>query len=261
MTRRRLRVGLAVVLAGLLVLRLAAASEPSRAQDPAPASAAPQAPGGPVTEQERRGRALFVDGCSSCHGEDLRGIPGRAPSLRGVGALAADFYLRTGRMPLDDPEDQPLRNQPAYTQEQRAALIAYIGSFGGPRIPEVHPERGDLAEGRKLFTESCAGCHQVVGKGGVVTGDVVVPDLESVKPIDVAEALHVGPYLMPRFRHLDEREVDSLARYVAYTQDPADRGGWGIGHIGPIPEGLVTAFLAMAVLLLTIRIIGERTTQ
>ena len=56
-----------------------------------------------------RGRALFVEGCSSCHGFDARGVAGQGPSLVGAGAAAADFYLSTGRMPLDAPGRQPLR--------------------------------------------------------------------------------------------------------------------------------------------------------
>src|SRR5262245_58205015 len=45
------------------------------------------------------GRALYQTGCSSCHGEDATGTDD-VPSLVGVGAAAADFQLRTGRMPL-----------------------------------------------------------------------------------------------------------------------------------------------------------------
>src|SRR4051812_39567811 len=71
------------------------------------------------------GRQLFVDGCSSCHGVDARGLPGQGPSLHGAGAAAADFYLSTGRMPLDDPKDQPLRTNPAYERPERDALVAY----------------------------------------------------------------------------------------------------------------------------------------
>ena len=52
---------------------------------------------------QSRGRDLFVQGCSSCHGFDARGVAGVGPDLHWVGEEAADFYLRTGRMPLDEP--------------------------------------------------------------------------------------------------------------------------------------------------------------
>lgn len=220
-------------------------------------ASAAQEPGGPPAAAE--GRALFLEGCSSCHGEDARGLPARGPSLYGAGAASADFYLRTGRMPLDDPRDQPRRSESPYTPEQIDALVAYVGGLGhGPPVPRARPERGDLTRGLQLFAEHCAGCHQIVARGGVA-GEGVVPDLREARPVDVAEAVVVGPYVMPRFPGLTQAEVDSLARYVQFTQKPDDRGGWGIGHIGPVPEGIVTWLLAALTLLLVIRLIGERT--
>lgn len=217
--------------------------------------------GRPRSQLVEQGRRLFVDGCSSCHGMDARGRPQRGPSLHGAGELAADFYLRTGRMPLDDPEDQPKRSESPYTERQIDALIAYVGSLGGPPVPEVDASRGDVAVGMELFADNCAGCHQIIGRGGITTR-AWVPNLQVSEPIDVAEAIEIGPYVMPRFEgRFDQHEIDSLAAYVEYTEDPEDHGGWGIGHIGPIPEGMVTWLLAAAALVLTIRLIGERTTE
>lgn len=218
-----------------------------------------------------RGRDLYVARCVSCHGLDARGVSptgpavgardirGAGPSLRGVGALAADFYLRTGYMPLRDPYEQPRRGKPDYPPEQIDDLVAYIASLGGPGVPRPHPERGNVAEGLRLFTENCAGCHQIMGEGGVVT-DVVAPDLKAATPVQIAEAVRIGPYVMPRFskRQLSDRELDSIVAYVQQTQHPDDAGGWGIGHIGPVPEGLVAWLLAGTALLLAARAIGNR---
>jgi quinol---cytochrome-c reductase cytochrome c subunit len=237
---RPVRIVLALVLAGGALVLLGARGAPG------------------ASPLERQGRSLFVDGCSSCHGMDARGIPDRGPSLRGVGELSADFYLRTGRMPLARPEDQPRRGPSPYTRHEIDALVAYVGSFGGPAIPRVDAVAGDVAQGFKLFSERCAGCHQIVARGGITTRGVV-PGLEDSKPVDVAEAVHIGPYVMPHFRDLTSGQVASLARYVQSTRHPVDRGGWGIGHIGPIPEGMVAWFVAAFALLLTIRLIGERT--
>jgi ubiquinol-cytochrome c reductase cytochrome c subunit len=207
------------------------------------------------------GRQLFQDGCSSCHGFDARGIRGKGPDLHGAGAAAADFYLSTGRMPLDVATgEQPLRARPAYPPDQIRALVRYVASLGGPAIPQVHPERGDLSEGQHAFTTYCAGCHQIMGEGGVVTGGVP-PPLQDATLTQLAEAVRVGPYLMPPFgeRELDQRTLDSIALYVQkVVKHPPDRGGWGIGHIGPIPEGMVAWLLAGGALLLVARIIGER---
>jgi ubiquinol-cytochrome c reductase cytochrome c subunit len=206
-----------------------------------------------------RGRVLFAQGCASCHGEDLRGRSELGPPVRGAGAGAADFYLSTGRMPLADPTDEPERTQPAYPRGDIDALVAFIGSFGGPGIPRVDPARGDLAAGMRQYTEHCAGCHQIVGRGGIVTG-AAVPALDDTTPTQLAEAVRVGPYLMPRFsaRQLDQATLDSIARYVQSIRHPPNRGGWGIGNLGPIPEGMVAWLLAMTVLLGVARLIGDR---
>jgi ubiquinol-cytochrome c reductase cytochrome c subunit len=221
---------------------------------------APQ--GGSAQDQElaRQGRQLFVEGCSSCHGLDAKGITGVGPSLVGVGAEAADFYLSTGRMPLKDKTgEEPLRAEPAYPPDQLRALVAYVGSLGGPRVPDVHPEQGSIQEGLRAYTSYCAGCHQIVGEGGVVTG-AIPPPLKDATPTQIAEAVRVGPYVMPAFgeQTIDDPTLDSIIRYVELTQDPDDRGGWGIGHIGPVPEGLVAWLIGLAALLMVARLIGER---
>lgn len=220
------------------------------------------APSGSARDQGlvEQGRRLFVEGCSSCHGFDANGVEGVGPSLMGVGAQAADFYLSTGRMPLKEKTgEEPLRSEPAYPPDQLRALVAYVASLGGPPVPTVDPEQGQLQAGLHAFTVYCAGCHQIAGEGGVVTG-AIPPALQSSTPIQIAEAVRVGPYVMPVFdeRTIDEQTLDSIIRYIQLTRDPVDRGGWGIGHIGPIPEGLVAWLIGLAALVAVARIIGER---
>jgi ubiquinol-cytochrome c reductase cytochrome c subunit len=246
---RRVALVLAAVC-GLMAAVSAAAGGQSR---PGPA---PSAAGGATLVD--RGRTLFAEGCASCHGTDLRGRPHLGPSLRGAGAAAADFYLSTGRMPLDGPTDEPERAEPAYPRADIDALVAYVGSFGGPAIPRVDAARGNVGRGREQFAERCAGCHQILARGGIVTGGSV-PALDKTTATQLAEAVRVGPYLMPKFSaaQLDGRRLADLAAYVEYARHPDDRGGWGIGHIGPIPEGMVAWLLAGLVLLGVARLIGE----
>jgi len=205
------------------------------------------------------GHALFLDSCASCHGANARGIPGRGPSLRGVGALAAAFYLETGRMPLASPRQQPARTRPAFPAGQIRALIAYVASFGGPAIPRVSPRSGSVSSGEQLFALDCAGCHTIQARGGVVTG-AFAPALSDSTPQQIAEAIRIGPYAMPRFGtgQLSGREVDSIARYVATTDHPQDPGGWDIGRIGPITEGMAAWLLAVVALVIVARLLGER---
>lgn len=227
----------------------------------------------------QRGKGVYGQYCVSCHGANGSGVtrsgtkrngagPGRlqtqqvgiAPPLRGVGALAADFYLTTGYMPLPHVGLQPRRSRLVLSPAQIDALVAYVASLGkGPAIPKPHPERGSLSQGMHLFTDHCAGCHQVAAEGGFVTG-AVPPPLEDASATQIAEAVRIGPYVMPRFstKAISDHQLDSIIRYVEYTKHPADRGGWAIGHIGPVPEGLVTWLIAAAVLVAVCIVIGER---
>ena len=206
------------------------------------------------------GEQLYGANCISCHGAGGNGIADRGPSLRGVGARAADFYLRTGYMPLADPRDQPHRSRVQFSQRELAALVAYVASLGsGPRIPKPQPGRGSLADGQAQFTEHCAGCHQISAQGGYVT-NAVAPALTHASPVEIAEAVRIGPYLMPHFsaQQIDDRQLDSIIRYVQYAKNPDDRGGWALGHVGPVPEGLVTWLIAIVLLIATCGVIGQR---
>jgi ubiquinol-cytochrome c reductase cytochrome c subunit len=209
-----------------------------------------------------RGRELFLTGCEACHGVDARGIRGRGPTLHGAGAAAADFYLSTGRMPLDEPDAQPDRTEPPYDQAVIDDLVAYIGSLGGPAVPQVELAGASLSEGQKLFTENCAGCHQIAGRGGIMAG-AFVPTVLEATPRQVVEAARIGPYVMPVFdeAQLSDAELASIARYVEYAKDPENPGGWELYDIGPVPEGMVTWLIGLAVLLVVIRLLGGREPQ
>jgi ubiquinol-cytochrome c reductase cytochrome c subunit len=207
-----------------------------------------------------RGETLYGRYCARCHGGNATGLAGRGPSLQGVGARAADFYLRTGYMPLRDPNDQPWRHRSILSGSQIDQLVRYVASLGGgPAVPKPHPERGNVARGMELFTDHCAGCHQIAGVGGIVTG-ARVPSLARSNAVEIAEAVRTGPYVMPRFtrKQISDPELDSIIRYVEQTKSPRDAGGWGIGHLGPIDEGLVAWLLAGTALVLISAAVGRR---
>lgn len=252
---------LAFTVAGALGLA-AAVSGPApaaRAAEPAVPPAGHVLPAESGTGVER-GRTLFQESCSSCHGFAGEGITDKAPELTDAGAAGADFYLRTGRMPMAQTGMQPLRAQPRFVDKDIDALVEYVASLGdGPPIPDVDPSRGDVSEGQELFATNCASCHAMSGAGGVVIG-AFAPDLWESTPTEVGEAIRIGPYVMPKFGKdmLSDRDVDSIARYVELIQKPDDRGGWGIGHIGPVPEGMVAWFGGLAAALLVARLLGKR---
>jgi ubiquinol-cytochrome c reductase cytochrome c subunit len=220
--------------------------------------AAPAAANSPGVVHAKTGAALYAANCAKCHGPNGEGFIG--PRLQGVGALAADFYLRTGAMPLARVGEQPARSRVLFSEHELRALIEYVAGLGaGPAVPKPHAERGSVSRGFKLFTDHCAGCHQVAAEGGFVTG-ARVPPLEDATPTQIAEAVRIGPYLMPRFseRALPAPDVDSLVRYIDYAKHPDDRGGWALGELGPVPEGIVAWLVAAVVLVGICVVIGKR---
>jgi len=206
------------------------------------------------------GKQVFGRYCVSCHGPNGAGVADRGPSLHGVGARAADFYLRTGYMPLKHVGLQPRRSRLLLDDAQIAALVRYVASLGsGPAVPHPHPERGNVSAGMTLFRSHCAGCHQIVAEGGYVT-NAVPPALGDATPTQIAEAVRIGPYVMPTFstKAISDDELDSIIRYVEYAKHPDNRGGWALGNVGPIPEGLVSWFIAGTALLGVCLVIGKR---
>ncbi len=94
----------------------------------------------------RAGELLYQASCQSCHGFQGEGGQTSAPALVSAGAAAADFYLTTGRMPLNNPANQPLRHRPYFNPLQIRQLVAYINALPvitnsppGPTIPTVLP--------------------------------------------------------------------------------------------------------------------------
>jgi ubiquinol-cytochrome c reductase cytochrome c subunit len=227
------------------------------AQPHAGAQAQPD-PNAFTPQQVSDGHGLFLVHCSSCHGPSGAGTAS-GPSLINAGAAAADFQLRTGRMPLANPKLLPVRHAPAFPDNQIRALVAYVASLdNGPPIPTLLP--GRLPQGNELYTLNCAQCHNIAGAGGALGYGDIVPPLHHASRLDVAEAVRTGPRPMPVFgpETLSDQQVSDIATYVQYLHRPDDRGGFGLGHLGPIPEGFVGWVVGMGLLLLAARLIGTR---
>lgn len=205
------------------------------------------------------GERLYRTGCISCHGAEGRDPREGVPSLERSGAASAHFYLSTGRMPAADL-GQAMRKDPAYDEDQIAALVAYVASISeGPEIPVVDVD-GPLPEGASLYLRNCASCHQASGAGGALSYGRNAPSLGSATPVQVVEAMRVGPGQMPVFSEesFGDEEASAIARYVQYLREPDDEGGLSLGRIGPVPEGFVAIVLGTGACLLAALWIGRR---
>ena len=163
---------------------------------------------------------LYEAQCAACHATDGTGVEDRGPALTNEGAAAADFVLRTGRMPLPHPHMEAERGPTRYTEDEIVALVEHVASFGGdgPPIPDVDPARGDLASGVRLYQLNCAACHVASGAGAAIGGGRNAPDLMESTPTEIGEAVRVGPGAMPVFATLSDQDVDDLAAYILELQ-------------------------------------------
>jgi ubiquinol-cytochrome c reductase cytochrome c subunit len=111
----------------------------------------------------------------------------------------------------------------------------------------------------RLFTTHCAGCHQVALGGGYVSG-AVAPSLGDATATQIAEAVRIGPYVMPSFPEsaISDRELDSIVAYVVSNRTSPNPGGWGLGRLGPVPEGAVAWLVATAALVAACVVFGSR---
>lgn len=245
--RRGPLAGVAVLLLGLLLTGgLFTAFQPAQAQQRAS-----------DTELVEQGRALFLVGCSFCHGQNGEGVQSTregqqlGPSLVGVGAAAGDFQLSTGRMPMARPGVQATRKKVVYTEQEISAISAYIASLGpGPAIPDasdysidgLSPEERQeaISRGGQIFLTNCTACHNYNGKSGAMPRGGFAPNITKVEPKHIYEALLTGPQTMPNFSNgnLTPDEKRDVIAYLTSLNEAPEFGGFTLGGLGPVAEGM-----------------------
>jgi ubiquinol-cytochrome c reductase cytochrome c subunit len=210
------------------------------------------------------GQALFEANCSSCHGPEALGTA-RAPNLQGLGAGTVDFWVSTGRMPLEDSSVQATRKPPRFNRLQTLEIASFVQSLTpgvGVGVPIVHTSGADLQEGNEMFTLNCAACHTITGAGDALMEGAYAPSLHLATPTQIVEAIRSGPGNMPHFGpgNITNSEARDIATYVhTVLQHPSDPGGFGLGGVGPVGEGFVGLLLGVGALMLVCFWIGDRT--
>jgi ubiquinol-cytochrome c reductase cytochrome c subunit len=165
-------------------------------------------------------------------------------------------------MPLDAPDDRPMRGPSPYDPAAQAALIDYATALagGGPAIPRVSLAGADVAAGGEAYRLQCAACHSWGGNGGALVGREA-PPVQPATPVEVAEAIRIGPGEMPAFgtAAVSDRQLADLVAFTTSLDRPDDRGGADLGHLGPVAEGAVALVVGLGLLVLSVLWIGERT--
>ena len=216
------------------------------------------------------GHLLFLQTCSSCHGNDANGVDpqGQAtigPNLQGVGAATVDFWVSTGRMPAADVKAVEAERRPTrLTPLQALELAAWVNSLDSavPAVPNPHLAGANQSAGQDLFSLNSAACHTIEGSGDALAFGTNAPSLQvrSITAQQVAEAIRTGPANMPRFSgNLTDQQVSDIVSYVTgRLQHPTNPGGFGLGGVGPVAEGFVALLIGVGGLVLICFWIGER---
>ncbi len=225
----------ALIGAGLLVTGgvYAGASAAMAATEPTAAS---------TTLTVDDGKKLFQANCATCHGLNMEGTVD-GPSLYGVGELAVEFQMSTGRMPLQMQGPQAPQKPPQFTEDQVKAIAAWVQSVApGPTYPDARilDGKGDVANGAELFRINCAMCHNVAAAGGALTEGKYAPALTKTSPLHIYAAMVTGPQNMPVFNNMtitpdEKRDIISS---LMYLQENESAGGFSLGSLGPVSEGL-----------------------
>ena len=241
--RRRPAASYAVVLLGLVLVGAVYAAITGSGESAA--STTPTA----SQAQIAKGRVIFQLTCATCHGLEAQGTA-VAPSLIGVGSAAVDFQVSTGRMPAKELSAENERKPPQLNPTQTRDVAEYIASLaGGPAIPtpaEVSTSGANAGLGQELFIADCAQCHNFDGAGGALTEGKSAPPLTASTPTQIYEAMLTGPEAMPVFNNttITPNEKRDIIAYVTSTRVLPNPGGFSLGRIGPVTEGLV-AFLGL----------------
>jgi ubiquinol-cytochrome c reductase cytochrome c subunit len=159
------------------------------------------------------GATVYAVTCAACHGPAGAGRTGEGveagPALIGLDVAFVDMTLRTGRMPIEHRELGVVRDE--LDDDERVALVDWMQArmdLEGA-IPDVPV--GDRARGHELYGLHCSACHGATGQGGIQGEGQIIPPVEGLDRVAVAEAIRVGPFDMPGFSEYTIPDEDAAA--------------------------------------------------
>jgi len=232
-------VALAIVLPGVVKAATSSATPTSATSPAGGLAASPGAAATPsATPTPSSGAAIYAANCSGCHGDHGQGLIGPSQQADAFPALVAGMVERGGI------------SMPAFRQFS-PAQVAAVSTFVATQIADPVARTATIAEGGRLFRLYCSGCHSSTGRGGALSQGRNAPSLADYPAAEALAAMILGRGNMPNFAGttFNVRQQASVALYVQLLQAPPSPGGWGLGYIGPVTEGLA-CFAALGLLVL-----------
>jgi cytochrome c oxidase cbb3-type subunit III len=173
---------------------------------------------------QAQGRAAFANNCAPCHGAGAAGAKGY-PNLNDDdwlwgGSLTEirdtiAYGVRSGD-PKDHESAMPAFGKTGMLSADDIIIVAnYVRSLSGlPARPGA-----DLAKGKKIFADNCAGCHGDDGKGNKDLGAPNLADQiwlygsDEATIVETVTSSRAG--VMPAWSgRLDDATINALAVYV-----------------------------------------------
>ena len=229
-----------VVLVLLFVAAGPAGASPSPSPAPALETSASASPAVEVTVDPAA--EVFAENCSGCHGN--RGEGGFGPSLAAAGfaSLVAPM-VEEGGIQMPSFDDQ-------LSDAQIQGVAEYVAAF----IADPDARTAVVADGGETYRLYCAGCHSATGRGGALTRGGSAPDIAQFPAAEALAQMILGTGNMPAFagNTLDVRQQAAVGLYVGVLVDPPSPGGRGLGYLGPVTEGAVSAIALLILIFLAV---------
>jgi ubiquinol-cytochrome c reductase cytochrome c subunit len=185
---------------------------------------------------------VFAENCSGCHG--TRGEGGFGPPLAtaGFATLVAPMVEEGGIQ------------MPSFGDQLSDAQIQGVAEYVAADIADPASHEAVVADGGEIYRLYCAGCHSTTGRGGALTRGRNAPDISQYPAAEALAAMILGRGNMPMFagNTLDVRQQAAVGLYVSVLVDPPSPGGRGLGYLGPVTEGAVSAIALLILIFLAV---------
>ena len=189
------------------------------------------------------GGRLYAENCAGCHGPRGEGYVGPPLAPAGFASLVAPMVAEGGI------------NMPPFGEVLSGDDIDAVSEFVTAELADPESRTAEVAPGGDLFRLYCAGCHSATGSGGAMPVGRNAPNLRRFPAAQALAAMILGRGNMPAFagNTFDVRQQTSVALYVqVLVPEPPSPGGFGLGYLGPVPEGAAGAVALFLLILVAV---------
>ncbi len=188
-------------------------------------------PARPVAGRRRRRRGRLP----GRHRPDADG-PARRPGPEQ--AARSTPTRRSPRSRRTSPRSAPARRSPT-----RATTAS--------RASPTRSARQAIVRGGQIFLTNCTACHNFDGSGGAHAARRLRPEPPRRRAASTStRRMLTGPQAMPNFSNgnLTPEDKRDVIAYLDSLEESPNYGGFGLGGLGPVPEGLFAWLVGIGLL-------------